>query len=300
MPDLMWTWPQATAGAGLLAVAWIVMNRRGLAPRAQPAVHELSLIIGLYALWQLAGALSSGGAQQAVARGRWIWDAERALLVPSEAALQQTILPHPVLVEAANLYYYSAHFTALILLLIWLFVRHRDVYPGWRTALAVLTTCCLLIQFMPVAPPRLVPGIGIVDTAVLYHQSAYGTKSAVAADELSAMPSVHVAWALFVAVCLLRVTTSRWRYLGCVHAALTIWVVVVTGNHYWSDAIAAAALVVLTFVAQRCTRRLWARASPRWQGRLAAWSNSSWGVSPAPERSAAAEHGNGPGDDVNR
>ena len=274
----MWTWQQATVISAVLAAGWVLLTRRGLWLRAQPAVHELALIIGLYALWQLAGALASGSAPDAIVRGRWIWDAERTVYLPSEVWLQSLILPHRLLVEAANLYYYSAHFTVLILFLIWLFIRHRDAYPRWRTTLGIVTTACFLIQFLPVAPPRLVPGIGVVDTAVLYHQSVYAT-SVGSADELSAMPSVHVAWALFVAVCALRVTTSRWRYLGIVHVVLTTWVVVVTGNHYWADAIVAAALLVLTLAAQHCTRALWPRVSPELRTRVEAWSSASrWGV----------------------
>jgi hypothetical protein len=288
----MWTWQEATLIAVLLAAGWVAMNRRGRWPRAQPAVHELALIIGLYALWQLAGALAVGGLQDAAARGRWIWDSERTLHLPSEAWLQGLILPHRALVEAANLFYYSAHFTVLILFLIWLFVRHRDAYPRWRTTLGLLTTACLLVQFLPVAPPRLVPGIGIVDTAVLYHQSVYAT-SAVSADELSAMPSVHVAWSLFVAVCAWRVTTSRWRYLGCVHAAVTLWVIVVTGNHYWADALVAAALLVLTLAAQRSTRALWSRASPRWRVRVAAWGSGAWAAGVRTTRQSGGTGGDG-------
>lgn len=290
----MWTWQQATVISAVLAAGWVVLTRRRLWPRAQPAVHELALIIGLYALWQLAGALANGSARDAIVRGRWIWDAERTLYLPSEVWLQSLILPYRLLVEAANLYYYTAHFTVLILFLIWLFVRHREAYPHWRTTLGIVTTACFLIQFLPVAPPRLVPGIGVVDTAVLYHQSVYATSVAASADELSAMPSVHVAWALFVAVCAWRVTTSRWRYLGVLHAALTIWVVVVTGNHYWADAIVAAALLVLTLAAQRGTRALWPRVSPSLRLHVEAWSSAArWGVRTSRETSGTGGDGGG-------
>jgi hypothetical protein len=268
VPNISWTWQQALGIAVVLALVWVVLSRRGRLPRAQPAVHELSLIIGLYGLWQLAGALATGGLQSAVARGKWIWDTERTVGLPSEADLQREILPHPLIVQAANLYYYSAHFTVLILFLIWLFAKRRDAYPRWRTTLAILTTACLLVQFLPVAPPRLVPATGMVDTAMIYHQSVYSSSHGLAADDLSAMPSVHVAWATFVTVCLWHMTRSWWRYLACLHLALTVWVVVVTGNHYWSDGIVAVALLLLTFLAQECTRRAWAHASPQWQDRL--------------------------------
>lgn len=269
MPNIQLTWQEALGTAVVLAVAWAVLSRRGWLKRAQPAVHELSLIIGLYGLWQLAGALAHGSLQAAQARGLWIWNAQRTVGLPSEVSVQRPILPHPLIVQAANLYYYSAHFTVLILFLIWLFIKRRDAYPRWRTTLGILTTTCLLIQFLPVAPPRLVPATGMVDTAMLYHQSAYSSSHGLAADSLSAMPSVHVAWATFVALCLWQMTKSFWRYLALFHLVLTVWVIVVTGNHYWADGIVAVALLVLTLLAQECTRRVWGHASPRWQGRLA-------------------------------
>ena len=63
-----------------------------------------------------------------------------------------------------------------------------------RTVLAWTTLCCLLIQLIPVAPPRMIPGIGIVDTGLRYNQSVYSHGLPI--DQLSAMPSVHVAWAV--------------------------------------------------------------------------------------------------------
>ena len=277
MPNIEWTWQEALGIAGCLALVWVVLSGLGRAPRAQPALHELALIIGLYGLWQLAGALATGSLGPAVGRGDWIWHTERTLHLPSEATLQRLILPHPLLVQAANLYYYSAHFTVLILFLIWLFVRHRAAYPRWRTTLAILTTSCLLIELLPVAPPRLVPSTGTVDTAMIYHQSVYSSSHGLAADDLSAMPSVHVAWASFVAVCAWNVTKSRWRYITWVHLAVTVWVVVITGNHYWADGIVSAGLLALTLFAQKCTRSAWAMyATPQWQSRVAAWSTTSW------------------------
>jgi hypothetical protein len=259
MPNIMWTWQQAAVVAGVLAAVWGVLKARGAAPRARPFVSEAALIIALYGLWQLVGSLSGSGDYSAVGRGQWIWDAERTLHLPSERTLQGWVLPHPDLVQAANLYYATMHFTVLIVFLIWLFARHRALYGRWRTVLAVLTAACLLIQFLPVAPPRMVPGTGMADTAMVYHQSVYGTMGGFEADQLSAMPSVHVGWAVLVAIAVCSVTTSRWRYLAVAHAVLTVFVVVVTGNHFWADGIVAVALLLAALVGQHHTRRLWQR-----------------------------------------
>ncbi len=86
------------------------------------------------------------------------------------------------------------HFTMMFVFLIWLFWRYRDRYRPVRTTMAWTTFFCLVIQLLPVAPPRMLPGF--VDTAMLYNQSVYS--NGLAADQLSAMPSVHVAWAVVV------------------------------------------------------------------------------------------------------
>ena len=221
------------------------------AVRITAFAREMAIMFTLYAVWRLANRLSLMQVDGAIWRGRWLWDLERAWHLPSEVTVQQLALPHSLLVQAANVYYAVAHVPALIIFLVWLFALHRPEYPRIRNALALSTGACLLIQLIPLAPPRLVPGLGIVDTPLLFHQSVYGPIGTGMAAQLSAMPSVHVAWALIVGLGAVTVSRSRWRWLVLAHPVLTIWVVVVTGNHYWLDGAAAAVLLALALAAQR-------------------------------------------------
>ena len=120
--------------------------------------------------------------------------------------------------------------------------------------MALFTGVSLLIQLIPVAPPRLLPGTGMVDTVVRYGQSVYSWQGGFDADEFSAMPSVHVGWALIVAIAVITVSRSRWRWLAAAYPVLTLLTVVVTANHFWLDGIVAALLVVLVLVLQRIAR----------------------------------------------
>jgi hypothetical protein len=97
-----------------------------------------------------------------------------------------------------------------------------------------------------------------VDLAARYGQSVYAAVgSAAGADQLSAMPSVHVAWAIIVAWAVITRSTSRWRWLILLHPLVTVFVVVGTGNHYWADAIVAAAIDAIVISAEYAlTRRL--------------------------------------------
>jgi hypothetical protein len=150
------------------------------------------------------------------------------------------MLGHPLLVQAANLYYAAMHMTTMLLFLVWLFVRHRDSYRPVRQVMAWTTLGCLMIQLLPVAPPRMLPGI--VDTGMRYHQSVYSNGLPI--DQMAAMPSVHVAWAVLVGWYVWRIAPKRWRALGPAHAAITTFVVVATGNHWWLDGIVAVGVLV--------------------------------------------------------
>jgi hypothetical protein len=262
----MLSWQYAlAAGAGLtvVAVAISLARRSGRLARqagwltaVRGVTGEAALLFGLYALWQFAGSFTVMGTAGAVSRGRWLWHAERLLHLPSEAAVQQPFLSHPLLVQAFNYYYDILHFPVLGLCLVWLYVRHRDAYPALRTTIALFTAASLLIQLVPVAPPRLLPGTGLVDTAIRYGQSVYSWDGGFNADQYSAMPSVHVGWALIVAIAVITASRSRWRWLAAVYPALTLLVVVVTANHFWLDGIVAGLLVVAVMAIQRLGRGL--------------------------------------------
>jgi PAP2 superfamily protein len=233
------SWQHSAELAAVLAAAGSAMAlaRPRLVRAAGAFVRETAVIAVLYGLWQLAGRLSVSGTDGAFARARWIQRTEHDLRLPSEASVQHLVLGHPLLLHTLNLYYAAMHFPMMFVFLIWLFVRHRDRYRPVRTVLACTTLVCLLIQLVPVAPPRMMPGI--VDTGVLMKESVYA--NGLAADQLSAMPSVHVAWAVLVAWYTWRIGQGRWRYLGVAHGASTVFVVVATGNHWWLDGIVATA-----------------------------------------------------------
>jgi hypothetical protein len=222
--------------------------RSGPAPGRQLArwvtvVRELVVLNILFVIWRVVGGASLLHASGAFSRGRSLWQAERWLHLPSEAGLQRMVLPHAMFSRICNGYYEWAHAPLLAVTLIWLLWRHRDVYPRWRTLVVGFTGISLLIGFLPIAPPRLIPGLGLVDLAGRYHQSVYGALGSGYSDQLSSVPSVHVGWAVIVAAAVIAVSRSRWRWLALLHPLLTMYVVVVTANHYWLDAVAALVLL---------------------------------------------------------
>jgi hypothetical protein len=266
---LPWNWAFVLAAALFVGV----LLGRALAPeRLRAVAAEAGVVAALYGGWQLASELSLKHTAHAIDRGRWVWDAERTIHLPSETTVQHVLLPIPGVPQAANLYYLGFHVPVMGLFLVWCFLRHRDAYPAWRSRLALVTGGCLLIQVMlPLAPPRLIGTagdgpVGIVDTGMRWGPTVYRAGGGGFADQLSSMPSLHVGWALVVAIGAMRVSRSRWRYLGPGHAVLTVLVVVVTGNHYWLDGLAAGALLLLLTPVQDAGSRAFARTRNRLVG----------------------------------
>ncbi len=64
------------------------------------------------------------------------------------------------------------------------------------------------------------------------------------ANQLAAMPSLHIGWALWVAVTLFRSGAAWWARIASIgHVLVTFTVIVATGNHYWLDALGGAVVV---------------------------------------------------------
>lgn len=265
MQTVSLSWQHSAELAGALALSSVALRAmpQKHARMVAPFAFEAAILALLYGVWQFAGRWSVTGMHDALRRARWIENFDKHLLLPSEQTVQKLILGHPLLVQAANLYYATMHFTMMFVFLIWLFVRHRDRYRPVRATMAWATLICLFIQLIPVAPPRMLPGF--VDTGIKYGQSVY--QNGFAADQLSAMPSVHVAWAVIVGYYTVTISSSRWRWIAAVHMVLTIFVVVATANHWWLDGIVATCVVVVCawgrYGAALAVRAAWARVRPQ-------------------------------------
>jgi PAP2 superfamily len=245
VPELQLTWATAGVIAAVLAGVGVLLSRGFRARELGAAVRECGIIVGLFGLWMLVGHIVGPHPAGAFSRARLIYAAEQALHLPAESTIQQPFLGHRALLTAANYYYAYAHWVSVDVVLAWLWLRHRDRYVATRAALVVFTGICLLLHLASTAPPRLVAETRTVDTAALLGQSVYGATPGIS-DHLSAMPSIHVGWAVLFAAAAWTTGSRAARVLTSAHAALTMFVVVVTGNHFWLDGVVAAAIVAVT------------------------------------------------------
>ncbi len=153
------------------------------------------------------------------------------------------------------------------------------MYRRFRNVMIVITTAGMAVHLLlPLAPPRMFPNLGFVDTARVFGPASYGAGSPYKgfANQFAAMPSLHFGWALVIAWAVLLATKSRWRYLVLAHPLITLAAIVLTANHYWLDAVVATflfgiALGVDWLIERRRKRRLavTAETAPRSAGATA-------------------------------
>lgn len=250
--------------AVLSALVWIAVRARPtrLTPHLEPVAAEFALIASLYSVWRLARMLPIASTAGAIDRGHAIAAFEHAVHLPSELTLQHFVMAHQRLADVTTWYYATVHVPALIAFLVWLFFRHRDKYPHWRNALALVTAGCLVIRFIRVAPPRFLSDLGFVDLSHRYGMSVYSHDPTTGvSDQFAAMPSIHIAWAAVVSLGIVAASTSRWRWFFLLHLVLTFLVVSATGHHWWMDGIVAMGLLVGALAADTAIRRYFLRRS---------------------------------------
>ncbi|MFJ8739000.1 phosphatase PAP2 family protein [Embleya sp. NPDC127516] len=213
------------------------------------AARELFLVALLFGVYKLGRGLASGETGTAFSNAKQLLTMQKDLRLPDEAAIQDWFMQSHAAVTFCNKYYAYVHFPATVAFLLWLWIRHREHYKWVRNILAMMTGAALIIHILvPLAPPRKMPGF--TDTGMDAGDSPYSGAGAKIANQFAAMPSLHVGWAVVVALGVAAVwhTAGSGRKVASwavwLHPAITLLVVVVTANHYWMDAVVAVLLMI--------------------------------------------------------
>ncbi|MDQ6927807.1 MAG: phosphatase PAP2 family protein [Actinomycetota bacterium] len=227
---------------------------------------QVALIVAGLWIYDYIANLSPLRRAAGLANATAILRLEKRLHLNPELALNEVLIAHQRVGRVLADYYNLAHFVITLSILAWIYWRHPSHFRMLRNSLIVMNAIGLVVYWLyPVAPPRMLPALGYVDIGVITHSFGSATQNATIAahaNEFAAMPSLHVAWALW---CVFAVWTI-WRSglargLVIVHTLLTGTVIMATANHYFLDVVAGAAtgavgIIAATAWAARRDRRL--------------------------------------------
>jgi hypothetical protein len=244
---------------------------------------ELLYVGGFYLVYTIIRdqfGSASVGAVHALHNAERVIRLERWLGLFHEQQIQHFFLRWPWLIRAFDVYYGSLHFVVPVAVLLLLFREWPTDYRRWRNTLAATTALALIgFSFFPLMPPRLLcdcaygagPGFhyGFVDTLARYGGLWTFDSGAMkdVSNQYAAMPSLHLAWALWCTLALWPHLRRRWtRLLAVAYPLVTLLAIVVTANHYLLDAVAGVLTLGAGMVIGWWLTRLGARRRDRAAG----------------------------------
>src|SRR3954447_6500533 len=226
---------------------------------AADPVRQVALLLVAYLGYRLIRGEVDGPAGAAIAfehAGRLV-ALERGLHVFVEPSVQQWAAGRPGLLDASSWLYLNAQSTVTVGALAYLYLRHNDQFYFVRNMFVVAFGVALVGYVVyPAAPPRFLPQLGFTDAVSDF--SGVGQDAGVAHlfNPYAAVPSMHVAFALMVAVPLARLVRHDWvRAFWVVYPALVTFVVVATANHFLIDAVLGACTAAAGALAARSLGR---------------------------------------------
>jgi hypothetical protein len=215
--------------------------KRLRAPRRPRIWFEILLIAVSYWTYSLIRNAVPEQKTQALKNADWIWELEHSLGLAVEQSVNHAVNSVTWLIVGMNYYYATLHFIVTIGVLVWLYRWHPGRYAAARLVLFSTTAVALVGYYLyPLAPPRLMPGEGFIDT-VLVHET-WGSMASGdlknMSNQYAAMPSMHIGWSLWCGLVIFALASAPWaRILGLLYPAATLVVIVATANHFWLDAV---------------------------------------------------------------
>jgi hypothetical protein len=215
---------------------------------------ELSIVALGYTLYSVTRMLMPHRTGAALSHAVRLFDVERAWHLAPEVALNALVSSHRALAIALDYHYATLHYIVTPAVLIWLVVSRPDRYRHARRILVVATVIGLIgFWLAPVAPPRMLDTDGFVDTMARFAMYGWWSHDASAprglgglTNEYAAMPSLHVAWALWCGWQVTAYARHRWvRIAGVIYPITTVFAVLGTGNHFFLDVVGGILVLLL-------------------------------------------------------
>lgn len=225
-------------------------NAKKVLREARLFLVEAALLVGLMLIyWLIRGAIPDRTAD-AFARADQIIHLEQRLGFFWESGWQEHILGNRTLIDIANGIYLYGHLPILIMAGIWLYMQNRERYRIYRNAL-LISACVGLVLYglFPVAPPRLMPEHGFVDTIAMFNNKSNEIQPSIIVNHYAAVPSYHFGWALLVCIAFIDVSRNFWvRTFAVLFPTMMFFSIVLTANHFIFDAVVGGLIVLLAIV----------------------------------------------------
>jgi len=216
-----------------------------------PLVGEFLIVLILVKVYDIVRSLADTREYEALQHGRDVLNLEVFLHLDVEHSLNHLLTRSSILTDLAAGWYQFVHLSVTLAVLACCYRWRPDIYRRARNSLVLVNLMGLVVFWLyPVAPPRLLPGLGFLDANAIAG-FGQGPTGPVSPDMFAAMPSLHLAWATWTVIVVRKLMRDHQRLqrLAPGYAMVTAMVVVVTANHYLLDVVAGIAVCLIASIA---------------------------------------------------
>ena len=234
---------------------WTTSTRGKAAARL---LLEATILVFAYLAYEAVRRFVSPSSGDAFGHAFNIIQFEQQLGVFFEPNLQRLIVDHHWLVTFFNWIYVWGYLPVISIAALYLYMRHHEFYTRYRNAFLLSGAIGLIIfATVPVAPPRMFPEFGFVDT-VREHSAVYQSfEGSDLVNEFAAVPSFHFGWILLVWLALIQTNRNViTRALAVLMPLMMLLSILLTANHYWLDAAIGGAIVLCALAVVYAFERL--------------------------------------------
>ena len=230
------------------------MPRRRLIALWNGGLRELIIVGAVFLLYRISSGALSHGFDQASQNAYHIVNLEKSLGIFIEPDIQSFFLDSSFLIHIVNTFYTILYYPALIIFAIWAFIYHRQKYLVVRNVFIVSAiTAFICFALYPVAPPRLLPELGFIDTmeahGVVNYSSSFLNSLT---NPYAAMPSCHFGFTMLIGIGIIYMTKSWWlKIVGALIPLLMLMSILATANHFILDAVGGAIVIGLAYAMVR-------------------------------------------------
>jgi membrane-associated phospholipid phosphatase len=228
------------------------------------AIRQLLLGAAAYMLYEVVRAIVAGNplapGYKPFGDATKIINFERLLHVFVEPSIQAWTLKAHWLTVIADFTYLNAHYIVTIGALVFIYLRRNQSFYFVRNMFLIAMAIGLVgYAVYPTAPPRLLPEWGFTDTIQQFTGITVERGAGSALLNLyAAVPSMHVCFALMIGAPM-SLLVKRWpaKLAWRLYPVAITFVVVATGNHYFTDVFLGALTACLSaLLAGRVLARL--------------------------------------------
>jgi len=245
----------------MLAARASTLQERFLPHGPLDLVRQVLLFVAAFQLYRLTRGIVNdpSDAVGAFNNARDLIGIEQTLNIFIEPSIQAFASGQQWLLDGASWMYINAQTTVTLGALMWIYLFRNSSFYFVRN-MFLFAFCLALVGYAlyPTAPPRFLPEWGFFDavadfTGIPQDNVTVNTLT----NQYAAVPSMHVAFALMIAIPIGKLV--RWRALRIFwfcYPLLVVFVIVSTANHFILDAVLGAMTAGIGALAARAMARM--------------------------------------------